>query len=366
MSKRTIACLLAAIMMLCTFFACSQKDNSSSAAPAVPANSAAQAQEASTTATDAPKETSQEAEAFVPTPPKSMIISSGPSGGNFYAQGVSFSDLFTRNGCRTDSIPGGGAANILAVQNGQAELGYVAMPILSDAIQHKNSFAEETTVFDDVVVYCAFATSPVHMFVHGNIEANSLEDFKGLKVCGPQAGSSSQEIAFACFEAAGLDPEKDFADYRRGSMSEQAELFKDRVVDAMIISTGIGNSTMVDILTSVKDVKVIPMSDASLEALKVINPGYNTVTIPAGAYPGLDKDIQTVGSTACMFGTKSRLTDSEAYWVTKMIVENWDYLVSIHSWFSEVTIESMSDAGALEMHPGAVKFYQDYFAGTVK
>ena len=78
------------------------------------------------------------AESGAPTGP--YVISGGPQGGNAYRVSACFSDVWTRNGCTIDVIPGGGTANAVGVNNGTYELGWCMESNLMEAIKGIEAF----------------------------------------------------------------------------------------------------------------------------------------------------------------------------------------------------------------------------------
>lgn len=303
------------------------------------------------TACSKPPEASQEPSATVDKPTE-LKISSGPSGGNWYAMGASFSDLLTRAGVPTSSVPGGGTQNIVAVGDGLADLGFCALASLNDAYAGAAPYDKK---YDNVVMLMRLDSNPAYFIVPKDSPIKSIEELRGAKVAGPAPGTSSQQIIRDAFKAYGIDEEADLS-LRRGSMSEGAELFKDRNVDAYVVTTGVGNATITDIATSL-DVRFLSMSEEAIQKMIEANPGYMRMVIPAGTYRGQNEDIITVTSDAALIANKN-MPDAHAEWIVRAIYENFQTLRDTHAWLRPVENEYLGISGGMPMHPGAVNFFE--------
>ena len=98
--------------------------------------------------------------------------------------------------------------------------------------------------------------------------------------------------------------------------------------------------------------------DSEIEAEMVASfPFYEVITIPAGSYPNVDKDISTIGVVATI--VTSRRVDADAvYEFTRAIMENADALrartpVPIFKDPLQMTRKGLS----APLHPGAVRYY---------
>ena len=76
------------------------------------------------------------------------------------------------------------------------------------------------------------------------------------------------------------------------------------------------------------------------------------------SYEGQDEDILTIGLPIVFFCTED--TDEDiVYNFTKSLHENKEYFLGVHSSFGEFSPETMHEGCAIDLHPGAVKYYQE-------
>lgn len=81
-------------------------------------------------------------------------------------------------------------------------------------------------------------------------------------------------------------------------------------------------------------------------------------TVPAGTYPGLDKDIHTIAQPNFL-GTHADLPDEDVYKITKTIYENLPFLQNIHSATKAMALERAIAGLPAPLHPGALKYYEE-------
>jgi len=348
---KTIVVILMALMLALGTMACTSSETAQTESEATQEPAATEEPAAETeTETDATVEESFLPEGYVPG---DILISSGPAGGNWNAMGASFSEAITRAGGKASYVVGGGTQNVIAVGDGAATVAFCNLFAMLSAYNGDDPYTRQYT---DVVTLMALDTNLIYLLVPANSDITGVADLEGKTVAVSSVGTTAYTCAMNVLTAAGLDPENDLT-IRPGSMSEGADLMKDRLIDAFLIMTGVTNSTIMDICTSL-DVKILDIDDTILQNLLDMNPGYHTFTLPADSFNGQTEDVNTIASDAALICSAS-MSDEDAYWITKAIVENFDYIQSANAWLSNCTVESMSDTGNITMHPGAIQYFSE-------
>ena len=74
--------------------------------------------------------------------PKSLVLSSGPSGGNWYSMGAVFAEVLTNAGTQCSSEAGGGTQNIIAVGEKQSDIAFCNLFAMLDAYEAKEPYTE--------------------------------------------------------------------------------------------------------------------------------------------------------------------------------------------------------------------------------
>ena len=80
----------------------------------------------------------------------------------------------------------------------------------------------------------------------------------------------------------------------QAAYTDAVSMMKDGHVQVFTLGTTAPASAVMD-LASARDVKLVPVDDKTMDALKKANPGYNKLIIKAGTYPKQDKDVPVIG-----------------------------------------------------------------------
>ena len=80
--------------------------------------------------------------------------------------------------------------------------------------------------------------------------------------------------------------------------------------------------------------------------------------IPAGTYPGVDKDINTIAQPNFL-AVRADVDEDAVYQITKTIYENLGFLNNIHAATKAMAIEKSIGGLPAPLHPGAAKYYQE-------
>ncbi|WP_171038140.1 TAXI family TRAP transporter solute-binding subunit [Aquibacillus sediminis] len=139
------------------------------------------------------------------------------------------------------------------------------------------------------------------------------------------------------------------------------ELMADNRIDGTGDALSVPSSDILEASTTM-DFKMFSLDEAVIQAVSE-NLGMEAGVIEAGGYDFLKEDVATVNTPVILVVHKD-VSEDEVYQVTKSIYENIDYLGTVHEEFTNLTDETIMDVGAVPLHPGAEKFFQD--AGLVE
>ena len=293
----------------------------------------------------------EKTEAAIPEGP--YVISGGPSGGNAYTVSACFADVWSRSGCLVDIIPGGGTANAVGVSEGTYPMGWCMDSNLMEAIAGTEAFDKEYTNISQIVRMEAI---PCIIIVPADSDIYNLEDLKGKTIATPAAGTSSQVFVKHILTAAGLDLKNDF-NLREGGISDGGDLYRDRLVDAIITTTGYPNATLTDLTMTINS-RFIPLDEQTIANLEEMNAGYSKYTYVDDAYKNMGTGYTTIASAGVII-VNNDMSEDEVYWLTKTINEKWDSDVAAScSWLTNIT-EEMRASSRTPMHPGAERYYKE-------
>ena len=286
------------------------------------------------------------------TAPSQLTIFSGPQGGSWYAMAGGMAQMFSNEGVRSNAEVGAGISNVVVVDQGRGELGYTMSIVPDMAAKAQPPFQEAIT---DIYGLANLGSNYVQMVVRAD---TGIEDVSGLKgqVFGSQPVGSVTAVALeSVLSAYGL--KEGDVEIVRGSQTYGANETKDRRIAGYTATSNPPTPSFIEVSETL-DTRFLPISDDAFAQLKADNSGFVRNAIPAGTYRGQDEDVPTA-STALILMSGDEMTDDEAYWVVKTMVENIEKLRGMHAGMRDITVEDIAKVVGIEMHPGARRYYEE-------
>ena len=288
----------------------------------------------------------------------SLILATGGPAGTYYAVGGAMATVLNaklEKSSLTVTSTGASMANIQLVDGGDAALAIVQNDVMSYAANGTNLFAEQGAITSFKTV-CGLYAETCQVVCNENIK--SFEDLKGKRVVVGDAGSGTEFNAKQILSAYGIT--YDDIEVMYGSFANMADQIKDGLIDAGFVTAGAPTNAVTE-LSTVKTINILEIDDAHADALIKDYPFYSKITIPAGTYNGLDKDIQTVTVKATLI-CSAKLADDVVYELIQALFDNRDALIVGHGKFNEMTLENAVDGIDVAFHPGAEKYLKDHNA----
>ena len=249
-------------------------------------------------------------------------------------------------------MPGGGIANVQGVQNGQADMGFANSISTVDAMNGRPPFEGEA---DNV---CNLGTLYPQYFQIVAVEGGpaTVADFKGKRLATQPVGNTAEQVTRMVLDVGGLSyDDMEAVDYV--SYSDGVSLMQDGNADIFTLGTTVPASAIMDLANS-RDIQLVSLDDAFIEKMRERNPGFAALNIPAGSYPGQDKDVQAVGYATHVIA-RCDLDADVVYGILKAMWTNVDELKSIAGAMKGITLESMGRDNGVPMHEGAKRFYKE-------
>lgn len=293
---------------------------------------------------------------------KTISIGTGGTGGIYYPLGGAVANVLSKyvsNLQVTAEVTGGGLANLQLVASGQSEIGFAPSDIILDALNGVEKFKKKVPLRTLAVLYA----SPMHVVTVEGTGIERIADLKGKRVSTGAPGSQTEVMAFRLLEVAGVDKE---ADVRRErlSVAESAAALKDRKIDAFFWGGGVPTAAVTDLaVTPGIRIKLVDYADLGPKLNAKFGPLYATGTIPAGSYPGQDRENRAIALWN-MLVTDDRMSDDLAYAITKTLIEKRPELVAVHKEATSLTLDNQTqDKSPAPFHPGSLKYLKEVGAG---
>ncbi len=284
-----------------------------------------------------------------------LILATGGTAGTYYPFGGSIAKIWNTKipGMNvTAQTTGASAENVRLVNKKEAELALVQSDTLDFAFNAKEAFKEKLTGMNAVAV---LYPEVVQVVVRGDGPAKSFKDLKGMKVGVGAPGSGTEANFRQLLDVYGMAKEDVNAQYL--SFSESAEQFKDKHIDAFIVTAGIPNAAIMDISTQ-NEVRILDIPADVVSKLSEKYPFLSAVKVPANTYKSQAADASTVAVNAVLIaGTE--LKEDVVYNLTKALFESQEELAAGHAKGKELNVESAVKGVSIPFHPGAVKYYKE-------
>jgi hypothetical protein len=258
------------------------------------------------------------------------------------------------------ATPGGSVGNPSVVFTGNSDIGMSYGPFLVMAESGTGPYEQP---INNLKAVASLTPTVLHFFGDSELKADTIQELFANEqvVLGlPPKGSGSSYIAEIIFSKLGYDSldgiEKDGSKIFYGDAGTLVDAWKDRHVDANILTMNLPGASIQESLTA-RDGKLINIDDELIDALVKEN-GFDRFTIPAGTYVGQDEDIETIALKIVIF-VQEDVPEDVVYNLTKAIYENKTYFESVHSSFADFYPEEMADGVVIDLHEGAKKFYKE-------
>ena len=283
-----------------------------------------------------------------------VTFTTGGEAGTYYGFGSvlaqKVSDVTSTN--VTAITSGGSAANIDAIDIGDAQLGFSQSDVLAYAYAGTRSFEEIGAVTNFSIV------APLYMeqvqIVTLNPDIKTVADLKGKAVSIGAAGSGVYFNAIDVLGAYGLTEDDIKPTYQ--SFGDSAEALQDGQIDAAFVVAG-APTTAITSLAASKSVYLVSLDDEHIDALIEASPFYSKAVIPADTY-GMPEDATTVAVSAVVIASND-VADVDVYNFLCGVYENLDDLAKVHDKANELSLEFASSFVGVPYHAGAVQYFAD-------
>lgn len=284
---------------------------------------------------------------------------SGPSGGSWYPLGAKIMQVFDEQieGISTSNTSGGGISNILAVNGGDAEIGWSYAHTSYNGLTGKGKFKKAQP---DVRHFATLYPAMFQVAVRKDSPIKTFADMKAANISPGKAKWTGTAFAESVLKAYGVS----FAGIKANggtvhhvSYTESVALMKDNHIDVFMAATSMPQASFLELEHS-PGIRFIGMTKAELDGILKANPGYIPGMMPKGVYESVDKDLLTLGIVTNMVVHKD-LSDDLVYNMCKVFWKNHAAFVDVKSVWKRVKVEDALNGAAIPVHPGAQRCYDE-------
>ena len=285
---------------------------------------------------------------------KSLTFSTGGDQGTYYGFGGVLAQKVSEatSTSVTAITSGGSAANIYAIQDGDAQLGFAQSDVLSYAYAGTRTFEDDGEISDFSIV------APLYMeqvqIVTLNPDIKTVADLKGKSVSIGASGSGVYFNAIDILGVYGLTEDDIKPTYQ--SFGDSAEALQDGQIDAAFVVAG-APTTAITSLAATRSVYLVSLDDEHIEALQAETPFYVKAVIAADTY-GMPEDATTVAVSAVVIAGND-VADVDVYNFLCGVFENLEDLSKVHDKANELSLGFASSFVGVPYHAGAVQYFAD-------
>ena len=284
----------------------------------------------------------------------SLTFTTGGDQGTYYGfGGVMAQKIGEATSTKVTAIASNGsAANLQAMQDSDAQLGFVQSDVMAYAYAGTRTFA-------DLGAYTDFSTvASVYMeqvqIVTLDPEIKSVGDLAGKRV---SIGAPNSGVYFNAVDVLGAyDLTEDDIQATYEDFGTSADSLKDGKIDAAFVVAG-APTTAITSLATTKDVYLVSLDDEHIEKLLETSPYYSKNVISADTY-GMDADATTVAVVATVVA-RDDVSEADVYNFLFGVYENMEGLAATHQKGEELDLEFAASNTAVPYHPGAVAYFAD-------
>lgn len=286
--------------------------------------------------------------------PKAITIATGGTGGVYYPLGGGMAQVFEDqlDITATAQVSGASVENMQLLSKGDVQLAFTQNDIADYAVNGTEVFDNK---LDNLAGIAALYPEIIQLVVSADSDIHSIADLKGKKVSVGAPGSGNEANSIQILSAAGMS--YDDIDEQLKSYADSADSFKDGLIDAMFVTSGIPNSSVQDIAVT-KGVRIIGIDEGIVSALQQDYPFFVKAEVPAGTYDGQEETADTVAVLASLT-VNSKLSEDLVYKITKALYENLDTIGAKHAKGKEIELQKALEGLTIPIHPGALKYYEE-------
>jgi TRAP transporter TAXI family solute receptor len=291
-----------------------------------------------------------------PVSAQQVTFMTGPQGGSWIPLGGALKGMWEKgiSGLQIQQTPGAGIANVRGVDEGKAQIGIGNSSTTVDGIEGRPPYLKKVT---NVCQLANLYPQYFQVVAAANANVSSLADLKGKTLVTQSKGNTAEILTATVLQLNGLSYQSLAKVNFQAAYTDAVSLMKDGHAQVFTLGTTAPASAVMD-LASARDVRLVPVDDKTMNALKKMNPGYNKLVLKAGTYPKQDKDVPVIGYSTHIV-VACGLPEDVVYNMAKIMVANVDGMAAVVKPIAGMTAKDMAIDIGVPFHKGAAKYYKE-------
>jgi TRAP transporter TAXI family solute receptor len=291
-----------------------------------------------------------------PAAAQQVTFMTGPQGGSWIPLGGALKGMWEKEiaGLQITQTPGAGIANVRGVDEGKAQIGFANSSTTVDGLEGRAPYPKKTT---NVCQVANLYPQYFQVVALADAKIGSFADLKGKSLVTQSKGNTAELLTLTVLKLNGMDYGSLAKANFQAAYTDAVGMMKDGHVQVFTLGTTAPASAVMD-LASARDVRLVPVDDKTMGALKKENPGYNRLVIKAGTYPKQDKDVPVIGYSTHIVAACD-LSEDTVYKMTKAMAANVANMAAVVKSIEGLTPKDMALDIGVPFHKGAAKFYKE-------
>ncbi len=285
--------------------------------------------------------------------PRDLTVGTASQGGTYFVYGNGLASFIAGelDINASGEVTGGPVQNVTLVQTGDHDIGLVTMGPAFEAWTGVSELAPGMEHTEVRALFPMYQT-PFQVITLAGSGIETVSDLDGRRVSSGPAGGTPGTYWPRFMETLDVDANVSFA-----GASDAANQLRDGLIDAFAFAAGVPIAAFSQLSAEV-DVRMFGFTDEERETILENHPSVAPLTIPAGTYAGHDYDQHTVAMWNFAIAHED-MPESLAYEITRLVMENNDRMMEIHSAARETLPEHADKNSFLPFHPGAVRYFEE-------
>lgn len=290
-----------------------------------------------------------------------IVIATAGTTGMYYPQGGALSSIISNSVTGVDAtvlVTQGSVENVRIIDQKEADIAFMMGNIADFAFQGQEVFKDEPVTSLRAIM--SLVPEPQQHIVWADSGIYSLDDLKGKTVAVGAPGSGNEINSRFLLGLRGITY-KDI-NPRFLSIPEMSAHLKDRLIDAMLFTTGLGSGAIQEV-AALGEIRLLSMKEDEISEAVKNYPFFAPFSIPANTYRGQEEEVRTV-ATLSILVVKEDMAEEMVFQITKAIFENLQTLKDAHAMGTFISRERALDGIGIPLHDGAKKYYKE--VGMIK
>ncbi|MBM9593960.1 TAXI family TRAP transporter solute-binding subunit [Roseitranquillus sediminis] len=290
-------------------------------------------------------------------PAQELSIATGGTGGVYYPYGGGLAELIGNHidgASATAEVTGASVENMALIARQESDLAIALADTVYGAYQGTIDPFTDRPV-EEARALASIYPNAVQIVTLADSGIESLEDLRGKRVSVGAPGSGTEVNAEQILTSNGIT--YDDIEEQRLNFNETADALRDGDIDAGFWSVGPPTSSILN-LAATRDIRLIPLSEAEIEAAVGVEPVFAPYTLQAGIYDGVEEPVPTI-SIPNVLVVHADMDEELAYQITRNMFEHVDELIAIHPAANDTTVDFALSSTPIPFHPGAIRYYEE-------